>query len=293
MVPWSFITNIDEARVEVGVRDDAERDEAGHDEARVRHPLDLAQPAAERVAEHHEVERGGDDGREQRLPRDAQEAPDLLRRSVQQPEGDHAVAPRAPARRAARTRPRASCAASRRRPRRAPRRRPPRGAANASPADTSNVTVVPPGASLAPRRRARRARRAGARAESRSTLRAVARQERLLVLHHEEPPAVDDADAVGELLRLLEVVGREHDGGPALAQAPHVAPERAAQLDVHAGGRLVEEEHARLVHERLADEEPPLHAARERAAVGASLRRRGRARSRSSTSRASVSRTPK
>src|SRR5436853_639396 len=45
----------------------------------------------------------------------------------------------------------------------------------------------------------------------------------------------------------------------------------AAQLDVDAGGRLVEEEDRRAVDERLGDEQAPLHSAGKRARVGASL----------------------
>src|SRR6266511_490689 len=117
-------------------------------------------------------------------------------------------------------------------------------------------------------------RRGGDRPRQREPqgLRGVAAQERRLLLHHDEPTVGDDADAVGELLRLLEVMGGEHDGRPAIAQRPDVAPERAAQLHVDAGGGLVEEQDARLVHERLADEEPPLHAARQGAAVRRALR---------------------
>ena len=50
-------------------------------------------------------------------------------------------------------------------------------------------------------------------------------------------------------------------------------PQALPQLDVDAGGRLVEHDHRRLVHERLADQHAPLHAARQRAHVGVGLRR--------------------
>ena len=86
IVPWSFITNSDDAVLRVGVRHDAEGDEPRDDEARVGDPLDLPQPAPERPAEHHEVEHRRDDGRQERLPRDPQEAPDLLREERPEPE---------------------------------------------------------------------------------------------------------------------------------------------------------------------------------------------------------------
>ena len=42
-------------------------------------------------------------------------------------------------------------------------------------------------------------------------------------------------------------------------------PEVLAKLNVYAGGRLVEHDHRRLMNERLGNEHPALHAARERA----------------------------
>jgi hypothetical protein len=42
----------------------------------------------------------------------------------------------------------------------------------------------------------------------------------------------------------------------------HLVPERRAALDVEAGGRLVEEEHARPVEQCERKVEAPLHAAR-------------------------------
>ncbi len=66
-------------------------------------------------------------------------------------------------------------------------------------------------------------------------------------------------------------MGGEHHRRSLVGEALHVAPEVAAQLDVHAGGGLVEEEHRRPVHERLGDEQAPLHSPRERARVGVAL----------------------
>ncbi len=44
-----------------------------------------------------------------------------------------------------------------------------------------------------------------------------------------------------------------------------MAPELLAQLDIDAGGRLVEHQDRRLVHHRLGHHQPPPHAARQRA----------------------------
>ena len=56
-----------------------------------------------------------------------------------------------------------------------------------------------------------------------------------------EPALVHEADAVGPLLRLFQVVGGEHDRGPRLAQPVHSRPERVAGLDVQPRGGLVED----------------------------------------------------
>jgi hypothetical protein len=48
-----------------------------------------------------------------------------------------------------------------------------------------------------------------------------------------------------------------------LVQPRDELPQGLAQLDVHAGGRLVQDDHGRLVHERLGHQHPPLHSARE------------------------------
>ena len=56
-----------------------------------------------------------------------------------------------------------------------------------------------------------------------------------------------------------------------LVEAGDELPERLAQLDVDAGGGLVEHDHRRPVHQRLRDQDAPLHAAGELAHVGVAL----------------------
>src|SRR5262249_25890830 len=78
----------------------------------------------------------------------------------------------------------------------------------------------------------------------------------------DDAAVVDDPDAVGELVGLLEVLGREEDGDALVLRKPaHLVPEGGAALDVQAGRRLVEEEDARAVDERQGEVEPALHAA--------------------------------
>ena len=97
------------------------------------------------------------------------------------------------------------------------------------------------------------------------------RHQLTLVLDHQEPAVLDHADAVGELLGLFQVVRGEDHGGARGREPLHVCPEVAPQLDVDAGGRLVEEEHGRIVHQRLGDQQAPLHSSGERARVGGAL----------------------
>ena len=71
--------------------------------------------------------------------------------------------------------------------------------------------------------------------------------QRGLVIHHHQLALVDHADAVGHLLGLLDVMGGENDGDAIGAQAPHHLPHVAAQLHIHPGGGLIQEQDARLV----------------------------------------------
>ena len=92
-------------------------------------------------------------------------------------------------------------------------------------------------------------------------------------VERDDPAALQHRDAVTEHLRFLDVVGGEHDGVAVAVEPADELPQPLAQLDVDAGGRLVEHDHRRPVHQRLRDQHPALHAARERAHVGVGLRR--------------------
>ena len=82
-----------------------------------------------------------------------------------------------------------------------------------------------------------------------------------LVLDQDDLALVDDADAVGHLLGLFDVMRGQDDGDAFGLQRPHHFPHALAQFDVDAGGGLVEEQHLRLVRQRLGDHHPALHAA--------------------------------
>ena len=74
---------------------------------------------------------------------------------------------------------------------------------------------------------------------------------------------VDDADAVGQRVGLLEVLRREEHGHALVVrEPPDLLPERRSALQVEARRRLVEEQDARAVHEREREVQAALHAAR-------------------------------
>ena len=66
-------------------------------------------------------------------------------------------------------------------------------------------------------------------------------------------------------LRLVHVVGGDEDGQAVLGEAVDLVPELAPRFRVDAGGRLVEEQKLRLVHDAGGEREALLPAAGERA----------------------------
>ena len=106
------------------------------------------------------------------------------------------------------------------------------------------------------------------------------------VPEREQAPAVDDREAVAELVGLLHVVRGEEDGLALAVQLAEDLPQREAALRVEAGGRLVEEEDRGPVHDRPRHHQALRHAARER---GDRLLRPART-SRNCSSRRSASR---
>src|SRR5207253_2037528 len=73
----------------------------------------------------------------------------------------------------------------------------------------------------------------------------------------DDPAVVDDGDAVGEPVGLLEVLRREEDSGAVGHEVLDHAPQLAPAAGVEPGGRLVEEQHRRAVHERGGQVEAP------------------------------------
>ena len=71
---------------------------------------------------------------------------------------------------------------------------------------------------------------------------------------------VDDDDVVGETVGLLEVLGRQEEGGALADQLLDDFPEVVAAARVEAGRRLVQEQHRGAVDERCGEVEPTTHA---------------------------------
>ena len=92
--------------------------------------------------------------------------------------------------------------------------------------------------------------------------------------------AVGDVDDAVAALGLVHVVGRDQHGQAAGGELVDLVPELAPRLGIDAGGRLVEEQELRLVHDAGGERQPLLPAAGQRAgelvlAVGqAELRQR-------------------
>jgi hypothetical protein len=78
----------------------------------------------------------------------------------------------------------------------------------------------------------------------------------------DDPAVVDDDDAVGQLVGLVEVLGGEEQGRPVAHEVAQHTPELDPAARVEAGRRLVEEEHRRGGDEAGGEVEPAPHAAR-------------------------------
>ncbi len=76
-----------------------------------------------------------------------------------------------------------------------------------------------------------------------------------------DPPAVEDGDAVGQLVGLLQVLGGEEDGDAVGHQLADDPPHGVARTRVETRGRLVEEDDPRAADQRHGDVEAAFHAA--------------------------------
>ncbi len=78
----------------------------------------------------------------------------------------------------------------------------------------------------------------------------------------DHPAPVDDDDPVREAFGLLEVLGRQHDGGAVGDQVFDERPQLVAGPRVEAGGGLIQDQYGRVSDEARAEVEASSHAAR-------------------------------
>ena len=72
---------------------------------------------------------------------------------------------------------------------------------------------------------------------------------------------LEHADAPAQRLGLFQIVRSQHDGMAVAVELADELPQALAQLDIHAGGRFVENDYRRLVHQSLRHQHPPFHPA--------------------------------
>ncbi|EXI64979.1 MAG: hypothetical protein AW07_04764 [Candidatus Accumulibacter sp. SK-11] len=82
---------------------------------------------------------------------------------------------------------------------------------------------------------------------------------------------LEHGDAATERFGLFQVVRRQDHRVAVAIETADELPQALPQLDVHAGSRLVEDDHRRLVHQRLGNQHAPLHAAGQPPHVGIGL----------------------
>ena len=81
----------------------------------------------------------------------------------------------------------------------------------------------------------------------------------------DHPPVIDHRDPVGELVGLLEVLGREHDRRPVADELPHDRPDLVTAARIEPGGGLVEKQDPRTREQARREVEPAAHPSGVRA----------------------------
>src|SRR3569833_3100295 len=79
----------------------------------------------------------------------------------------------------------------------------------------------------------------------------------------DDPAALQHGDTAAPRLGFFQIMRGQEDGMPFTVEAADEFPQRAAQVDVDPGSRLVEYDDRRLVHQRLGHQQATLHATRQ------------------------------
>ena len=95
-------------------------------------------------------------------------------------------------------------------------------------------------------------------------------------LFGDDSAAAHDRDAPAELFRLLQVVCGQENREALGVERPQPLPKLEPQLDVDAGGRLVENQELRLVNERARERQPPLLSPRDLRVFAVRVRRQSK-----------------
>ncbi len=74
---------------------------------------------------------------------------------------------------------------------------------------------------------------------------------------------VENREAVAESLRFVHEMRRQQNRLAFLQQTLQALPDQVTRLRIEAGGRLVEQQQVRIVHQRACQRQAPLHAAGE------------------------------
>ena len=136
------------------------------------------------------------------------------------------------------------------------------------------------------------ARPSGTAGSSRSAITSPMRIWRLsssAVPSREDAPALDEGDAVAELLGFPHVVGGQDDGGvPLPPQLGDLGPDADGHVGIEAERRLVEKEHLRIVQQRLGEGQALLEPGGELVVLGLEVRASSKRSSSSFTRRRSA-----
>ncbi len=84
------------------------------------------------------------------------------------------------------------------------------------------------------------------------------------VFHQDDLALADHPDAVGHLLRLIDIVSRQDDRDAVGPQQAHHLPHGMPQLHIDTRGGLIKKQNTRLMRQRLSNHDPAFHPTGQR-----------------------------